>query len=56
MFVDTSEIVLKDYELELAENAVAGKNTVVCAGTGTSKTWVALHVVKEHLNRASQGK
>ncbi|XP_071170930.1 ATP-dependent RNA helicase DHX58-like [Mytilus edulis] len=50
IFSQPKEIKLRDYQLELAEKALTGKNTVICADTGSGKTWVALHIVQEHLN------
>ena len=47
---------LRKYQLELAENALKGDNTIICAETGTGKTWVALHIVKKHLERLQNGK
>ncbi|XP_071167913.1 interferon-induced helicase C domain-containing protein 1-like [Mytilus edulis] len=49
-FSKPKEINLRKYQLELAEKALTGKNTVICADTGSGKTWVALHIVQEHLN------
>jgi len=46
---------LRDYQLELAEKAVAGKNTIVCAPTGVGKTWVALHIIRKHLEADTDG-
>jgi superfamily II DNA or RNA helicase len=47
---------LREYQLELAENAVLGRNTIICAETGSGKTWVALHIVQQHLQNARNGK
>jgi superfamily II DNA or RNA helicase len=47
---------LREYQLELAENAVLGRNTIICAETGSGKTWVALHIVQQHLQNAWNGK
>lgn len=47
---------LRSYQLELAENALAGKNTIICAPTGSGKTWVALHIIEEHLRQNKNGK
>ncbi|XP_052773520.1 antiviral innate immune response receptor RIG-I-like [Mya arenaria] len=44
---------LRDYQIELAEEAIKGRNTIICAETGTGKTWVALHIVASHLAKAS---
>ena len=46
---------LRNYQLELAENAINGDNTIICAETGSGKTWVALHIVKKHLERNRNG-
>ncbi|KAH3708158.1 hypothetical protein DPMN_067597 [Dreissena polymorpha] len=44
----------RDYQLELAEKALCGQNTIICAETGTGKTWVALYVIDKHLSQASK--
>ncbi|XP_061197246.1 antiviral innate immune response receptor RIG-I-like [Saccostrea echinata] len=43
-------LTLREYQLELAELAVEGVNTIVCAETGTGKTYVALYITEEHLS------
>ncbi|KAK3585486.1 hypothetical protein CHS0354_003334 [Potamilus streckersoni] len=53
---DTNPLQLRKYQLELAEIALHGENTIICAETGSGKTWVALYVVKNHLESASSGK
>ncbi|XP_052100748.1 interferon-induced helicase C domain-containing protein 1-like isoform X2 [Mytilus californianus] len=50
-FSKPKKIMLRDYQLELAEKALTGKNTVICADTGSGKTWVALHIVQEHIDK-----
>ncbi|XP_022103899.1 probable ATP-dependent RNA helicase DDX58 isoform X2 [Acanthaster planci] len=39
---------LYEDQLELAENAVAGKNTVLVAPTGSGKTHVAAYIIHDH--------
>ena len=50
------KLKLRNYQYELAENAIHGDNTIICAETGSGKTWVALHIVKKHLEQNPNGK
>ena len=51
---------LQDYQLELAQDALKGRNSLIVAPTGSGKTIVAVHIAKVksfmsvmmHLNRA----
>ena len=44
------ELVLREYQKELAEPAVKGKNTIICAPTNSGKTYVAIEITKKHLD------
>ncbi|CAC5397214.1 DDX58 [Mytilus coruscus] len=53
-----SLIQLRNYQQELADIALKGENTMICAGTNAGKTYVAFHVIESHLlknPRASPG-
>jgi ERCC4-related helicase len=47
---------MREYQLELADLALEGHNTIICAETGTGKTFVALYVTQEHLFNKNDGK
>ena len=44
------EFKLREYQKELAEPAIQGKNSIICAPTNSGKTYVAIEITKRHLD------
>ncbi|XP_061579566.1 interferon-induced helicase C domain-containing protein 1 [Cololabis saira] len=54
---ENSEIVLRDYQMEVVTPALEGKNIIICLPTGRGKTRAAVYVTKKHLDgRRAEGK
>ncbi|CAG5115396.1 unnamed protein product, partial [Candidula unifasciata] len=48
------DLKLREYQKELAENAVKGRNTIICAPTGSGKTRVATYIILNHLQKRAE--
>ncbi|XP_009898623.1 antiviral innate immune response receptor RIG-I [Dryobates pubescens] len=46
----------RSYQIELAQPAINGKNTLICAPTGSGKTFVALLICEHHLQNVPPGR
>ncbi|XP_047457845.1 interferon-induced helicase C domain-containing protein 1 isoform X2 [Mugil cephalus] len=54
---ERDEIVLRDYQMDVARPALEGKNIIICLPTGSGKTRVAVYITKKHLDsRRAEGK
>ncbi|XP_077392113.1 interferon-induced helicase C domain-containing protein 1 isoform X2 [Festucalex cinctus] len=54
---DDADIVLRDYQMDVAKPALEGKNIIICLPTGSGKTRVAVYITREHLDhRRAEGK
>ncbi|XP_063996032.1 antiviral innate immune response receptor RIG-I isoform X4 [Pogoniulus pusillus] len=46
----------RSYQIELAQPAINGKNTLICAPTGSGKTFVAILICEHHLQNRLLGR
>ncbi|KAM3861963.1 interferon-induced helicase C domain-containing protein 1 [Diretmus argenteus] len=54
---EKADIVLRDYQMDVARPALEGKNIIICLPTGSGKTRVAVYITKKHLDsRRREGK
>lgn len=54
---ETDDMVLRDYQMDVARPALEGKNIIICLPTGSGKTRVAVYVAKKHLDsRNAEGR
>ncbi|KAM8960517.1 antiviral innate immune response receptor RIG-I [Pelodytes ibericus] len=54
LFESAPVLTLRKYQEELAQPAHSGKNTLICAPTGSGKTLVALSICERHLKSMPQ--
>lgn len=53
---EKADIVLRDYQMDVARPALEGKNIIICLPTGSGKTRVAVYITKKHLDdRKAEG-
>ncbi|XP_061735920.1 interferon-induced helicase C domain-containing protein 1 [Nerophis ophidion] len=51
---ERADIVLRDYQEEVAQPALEGKNIIICLPTGSGKTRVAVFIAAQHLGRRTE--
>ncbi|KAL3068459.1 hypothetical protein niasHT_030750 [Heterodera trifolii] len=54
LYFEPDPYQLRPYQNELVVHANNGKNTIICAPTGSGKTIVATDIIRTHLSRAKQ--
>ncbi|XP_068185345.1 interferon-induced helicase C domain-containing protein 1 isoform X2 [Antennarius striatus] len=47
---EKDNVVLRDYQMEVAKPALEGKNIIICLPTGSGKTRVAVYITQKHLD------
>ncbi|NXJ14957.1 IFIH1 protein, partial [Odontophorus gujanensis] len=45
------DLILRDYQMEVAKPALDGENIIICLPTGSGKTRVAVYITKDHLDK-----
>ncbi|NXQ61836.1 IFIH1 protein, partial [Anthoscopus minutus] len=45
------DLILRDYQMEVARPALNGENIIICLPTGSGKTRVAVYITKDHLDK-----
>ncbi|KFV08725.1 Interferon-induced helicase C domain-containing protein 1 [Pterocles gutturalis] len=45
------DLILRDYQMEVAKPALNGDNIIICLPTGSGKTRVAVYITKDHLDK-----
>ncbi|NXC44849.1 IFIH1 protein, partial [Penelope pileata] len=45
------ELILRDYQMEVAKPALNGENIIICLPTGSGKTRLAVYITKDHLDK-----
>ncbi|NXC65472.1 IFIH1 protein, partial [Anhinga anhinga] len=45
------DLILRDFQMEVAKPALNGQNIIICLPTGSGKTRVAVYITKDHLDK-----
>ena len=50
---ESHHLTLREYQKELAAPSLKGQNSIICAPANSGKTYVAIHIARNHLDKCT---